>query len=203
MAKNDDAKPADTPEAEHPDEGKSGQESSTNDLERTKQITKRLLLCLGVLYLISACILAGFMTSETPVLVAIVVFAFGVLGAFMSIQRRLRSLPAEDQELLATSWCFVCLSPFAGGTLAIVLYILFISGIVSGELFPSFVEGDKKASGFERLLKCRAAGYDDYAKLIVWAFIAGFSESFVTNILGSLSRQAQDRTEKGDRAPGS
>ena len=129
-----------------------------------------------------------------------IVLGLGALGAFVSLHRRLKSLGADDLQLLASSWFNAWLIPLIGGVLATVLYCLFLSGLLSGELFPSFCRGvvekykdpvaaSAQPSAFWRLLECQGNEPRDYAKLFFWSFLAGFSEKFVVDIIGHFERR--------------
>jgi hypothetical protein len=158
-----------------------------------RQVTRRLLISLVWLFAGSAALLVGFLVANKAVSVW-AVLAFGICGGFISVQRRLKTFTTEDLELLASSWSYVFLSPFTGGFLAVILYLLFVSGLLAGDLFPAFEAGQTTAKDFSRLLECTAKDYPDYAKIIFWSFVAGFSESFVTDIIGSFAKSAQTRT---------
>jgi hypothetical protein len=43
---------------------------------------------------------------------------------------------------------------------------------------------------FSRLLNCVAVTYKDYAKLIFWSFVAGFSEKFAVDVIGGFTKTA-------------
>lgn len=167
----------------------------TNDpkekVKLVKEITRRLLISLFCLIVASGALLAAFLYFGAPVSVWAVVMAFGMAGGFISIQRRLKQLSEDDLQLLASSWPYVFLSPLTGGILAVILYLLFVSRLLTGELFPAFEPGAATVKDFSRLLECTAVGYEDYAKIMFWAFVAGFSEAFVTDIIGSFARGAR------------
>ena len=99
-------------------------------------------------------------------------------------------MTADDLMLLANSWVYVWISPIVGGVLAVVLYVLLISTLVSGDLFPTFVPSkvapcptDRK--GFS-IIFCVHGESAVYAKMIFWSFVAGFSERFVTDIISKF-----------------
>lgn len=122
----------------------------------------------------------GSIVVSTP----LVAFVVGVVGGFVGLQRRLKQLSDDDLTLLANSWVYVCLAPLVGGILAVLTYILFISELLAGDLFPKFVPDVKgpKDEGLNAMFGIHGAA-TDYAKLIFWAFLAGFSERFVTDII--------------------
>jgi hypothetical protein len=71
---------------------------------------------------------------------------------------------------------------------AVVLWMLFVSTLVSGELFPAFTNVDQTFAGMDGFLaEIDPSTNADAAKLMVWSFIAGYSERFVPNLVQSLS----------------
>lgn len=140
-----------------------------------------------------------------------IVLGLGALGAFVSLQRRLKTLGADDLLLLSSSWFNAWLIPIVGGILATVLYCLFLSGLLSGDLFPGFCRAviDKykdpamaasQPNGFWRLLECQGNEPRDYAKLFFWSFVAGFSEKFVVDIIGQFERRGPTSESEDVRA---
>lgn len=120
-------------------------------------------------------------------------FAAGVIGGFVGLQRRLKRMSEEDLALLSNSWVYVCLSPLVGGILAVVVYVLFVSGLLAGDLFPKFLPDDPPASGRPQGLAALFAihgGPADYAKMLFWSFVAGFSERFATDIVSRFETSA-------------
>lgn len=74
---------------------------------------------------------------------------------------------------------------------AFLLYLLFMSGLVSGDVFPTFSyievgNGGDYVSMEEFLIKVKPASYKDVAKVLVWSFIAGYSERFVPNLISRV-----------------
>lgn len=115
----------------------------------------------------------------------------GALGAFISLQRRLKLLSAEDLQLINESLVYTWLAPMAGAVMAGVIYLLFISNLLAGSMFPVFgAPIPDNVVGFARLLYISSDDPADYAKLLFWCFVAGFSECFVTDIIGRFRSQA-------------
>ncbi len=203
------------------------------NLNNIRQISHRLAIALSVLVVIA--IFGGWLSSSTDEFITapMAAFAAGIIGGFVGLQRRLKSMSQDDLELLANSWVYVCLSPLVGGVLAVVLYVLFISELVSGHLFPEFVadcprpgaaEGaigpttnaapsenpvggspptgladcSKQATqkGFSEIFKVHGQAVD-YAKMMVWSFVAGFSERFVTDIISKFESSAEAGSKSG------
>lgn len=146
------------------------------------------------------------------------VWFVGVLGGLIGLQNRLATLGEDDLLLLAKSITYLLLAPLVGGFLAILLYVLFISGLLEGDLFPNFsadpaepagsdtggtASTGKEAAtsdGISKIFHIHGNTPDDYAKLIFWSFLAGFSERFVTNIMGRFENSATSSVpaSKGD-----
>jgi hypothetical protein len=96
----------------------------------------------------------------------------GALGATVSFisrhylnERQLK----RQQTLMGTQ--------LLGAVFASVLLFTFIGGLVQGSLFPSIQVGSWTD------LNLRVP---DWSKLLVWSFIAGFSERFVPDLLDNL-----------------
>ena len=124
-----------------------------------------------------------------------IVMLCGIVGGFVGIQRRLRELTIDDLKLLADSRIFLILAPLVGGVLAIVLYVIFLSGLLQGDLFPKFLvidvkDGGQVDKGFLSIFNQHAETFSDYAKLMFWSFVAGFSERFVTDVIGKFEGNA-------------
>ncbi len=122
----------------------------------------------------------------------------GFVGGFVGLQRRLKTLPAEDLTLLANSWVCIALSPIAGAILAELVYLLFISGLLAGNIFPTVVPDNKDAitQGLKDIFAVHCPGPSDYAKVLFWSFVAGFSEKFATNIIGQFDSRGSEAEKK-------
>ncbi|WP_158968431.1 hypothetical protein [Paraglaciecola sp. L3A3] len=160
------------------------------DLENIRKISNRLATALGLLIVI---IFVGALVAywyDDIVTAPIAALFAGIIGGFVGLQRRLKSMSTDDLMLLAHSWVYVWISPVVGGVLAVVLYVLFISTLVSGDLFPMFVPdevapGLVESKGFSIIFDVHGEAVD-YAKMMFWSFIAGFSERFVTDIISKF-----------------
>lgn len=134
---------------------------------------------------------------------ALAVFAVGIVGGVVGLHRRLKKMSDDDLVLLANSWVYVCLSPLVGGILAVVTYVCFVSELLKGDFFPKFVQDDagEQANGLGVLFSVHCAAAADYGKALLWAFIAGFSERFATDIISRFDSEAAD--VKNPDEPGS
>lgn len=164
----------------------------TPTLEKIRVISNRLARSLGILVAILAPgALYAYRHPESHLVSApMACFAVGVVGGFVGLQRRLKTMTDDDLTLLANSWVYVCLAPLVGGILAVLTYVLFISGLLAGDLFPKFV-ADTDAGHIEGLGAVFAVHgmAADYGKMLFWCFVAGFSERFATDIISRFETQ--------------
>lgn len=168
----------------------------SEEQEMIRIISNRLFVALLTLLLIAVLVGVLIINSGNRIVGAtnMVVFLSGAIGGFISLQRRLKSFEHEDLVLLARSWIYVLLSPLVGGILALLLFFLFIAGLLQGDLFPDFVDTTNAEGGLGTLFEVRGISHADYAKIIFWCFLAGFSESFVTNIISRFETSADQTT---------
>jgi len=168
----------------------------------------RLLLIRRIVFLQLALIVAStlFVFLATKANLGVFWFAFlgGVLGASIALLRKITLGAKLDNYLSSEDW-IITASPFLyGGLMATVVYFLMISGLVSGDggsglvtsnLFPSFNPGDPLPQGqllsMDQFRDLRPASVSDGAKVVIWCFIGGYSESFVTGMLSSLERRGR------------
>jgi hypothetical protein len=137
-------------------------------------------------------------------MVTILVVGFvGQMGGFLSVQQRLQSSGGDDplyKELLLTNGWFsvVVIAPLSGAVFAIVLYFVFVGGLMTGGLFPRFgsqpppqpktISMPMDVTQF--LVNSTPSAMEDWGKLLVWAFVAGFAERFVPDVLTRLTGQS-------------
>jgi hypothetical protein len=135
---------------------------------------------------------------------AAMVFGIGLVGGFVSLQQRLPKTSTSDLKRLSDSWFALLLIPINGGVFAVVLHVAFIAQIVQGSLFPTYqsLERNGAESGAEAIVRwlreIAPTNSVELAKLLFWAFVAGFSERLVPQILqtktDSASGAGQDRS---------
>ncbi len=150
-------------------------------------IWRKLLFILITLLTISAAISLKPGAFTVPELV----FIAGNIGGYIGIHRNLSTLSDTEVSQLSSSWLGLVVPSFVGGILACVLYLLFISGIISGGLFPVIAEdaipaGIKKSQNISTIFHHHADGAPEYAKLLFWAFVAGFNQKYVVDIIESI-----------------
>ncbi len=127
----------------------------------------------------------------------IVVLISGMCGGFISSCRRLFQLdPGPDIlaacKMLQSDRARLIGKPILGAAFALALYLLFISHMITGALFPNVeIAGTGSVMGFQNFFGGTVtATSGDFAKLLVWSFIAGFAEQFVPDILDRFSSKA-------------
>ena len=148
----------------------------------------------------------GLIFSQFTVLM--VVAAAGALGGFVSALRRLYTFQRVFPSDFFTQWhkvnlylmIYSMIPPLVGAIASTTLYVIFASGLVEGDLFPVFhlSTANPRPDPFENFIyNWQPVAPADYAKAIVWAFIAGFSERFVPDMLERLSnKQAEPKDTK-------
>jgi len=122
----------------------------------------------------------------------IVAVVTGLLGAtfFMLVQLQTR-LSEGGLTDARDMWTFrmIFLRCIVGVGAASILYFFFKTGLLDGSLWP-----DLHAQGFQKLVSATADGEialpesnyvpnGNFALLIVWSFIAGYSQTLVPNLL--------------------
>jgi hypothetical protein len=138
----------------------------------------------------------------------VAVLFMGQLGGFLSVQQRLQaSKPIVDPLLkelqLSAGWFSVAvIAPISGAVFSLVLYFLFVAGLLSGGFFPSFGP-DAHASAslptndvIQFLTNAVPTRLEDWGKMLAWAFIAGFAERFVPDVLTRLTGSGLSAADK-------
>jgi hypothetical protein len=135
----------------------------------------------------------------------------GSLGAFFSALSRLYSFDELPRVLIEGGLqlprkqllMYSLIPPLVGAIAALVLYFAFAGQLITGALFPSISCRDSKGDGFEAcrqlssLLGADGPDYSvDFAKVIVWSFIAGFAERLVPSMLDSISKAASNAAKE-------
>jgi hypothetical protein len=112
---------------------------------------------------------------------------FGSVGGLVSVMQRIKRSQSSDVKSLEIlpSWP-MALAPLIGAVGGLLICLLFRSGLLSGSLFPNFsstVQADLSDP--------------DFFKLMIWAFVAGFSEKLVPDTLDWLASNARPEIETG------
>ena len=180
-----------------------------SDTRRTQIliVTKRLVIFVTISLLIAAVIFSPaflcpgfFCENEKRLMISWLVFECGLIGGFVSIQQRLGRIDTSELELLSKSRTAILLIPVYGGIFALLLYVLFLSGIIGGDLFPTFYIPEfstppTPANIIALLKETNPEQGPDLAKLIFWSFVAGFSERFMPQIIQNIVSKGIDERD--------
>jgi hypothetical protein len=140
---------------------------------------------------------------EPPLL--ILVTLSGMLGAFFSALTRLYNVDQLSIALISPTvselegrylLMYSLVPPMIGAIASVVLYVAFLGGIVGGGIFPEMVCKSKAgecSSLISVLNDYGPEGPQDYGKTLIWAFVAGFSERLVPDLLQSLVAKSQKK----------
>jgi hypothetical protein len=167
-------------------------------------LSKNALIILAVVVVVTAAIAVGtnyFLVSLRYLDVWCMVFAAGAAGGLLSLQRRLQSLPSYGESLSdlveLSGRMTVRFTPIIGGVFAIVLFLIFASGLAGGgSLFPS-LPPKTNVSDFQTFIEhLQPDNSFDWGKLLVWSFIAGFGERFVPDTLDRLIARSEQSKNK-------
>lgn len=181
-----------------------------SELQRQKclqTVTKKLVVVMtGCLVFLAIFFYAVNGPEMTRTYLVSYVFLAGLMGGFVSIQQRLPSLGLNELRELSNSWFSILLIPINGGVFALVLMILFLSGILEGVMFPQYnhspINHEELVVSFTQWLNTTfPKSGSDIAKLLFWAFVAGFSERLVPQIIRSATQNLEDKgNTEGDEA---
>lgn len=168
----------------------------------TKEITGRtgrVFVCVVGLFLIWA-LIASLGSDEVPPgdwKLLFLVASAGGWGAVFSMLTGLRGrLDASsfDDLKLSRSWWMLTARALIGLAAALVLLFFFVGGLLEGSLFPDM--SPEKVVVAEGVTKCFLA-QKDIALLIVWSFLAGFSERLVPSLLAHTENRLNSATPSG------
>jgi len=173
--------------------------------EFRSRLTRRLVLVTAAVGIVFGFLLDGPLdlrvwlgfstTAKNPTLLT-VAFA-GMIGGLISTLRRVQITKLDGNSDLSLielekGQGSIYISPFLGAAFAVVLYVMFASGLLQGDLFPKFdFSNGIPIYGFAVELN----GLDQ-AKLLIWSFLAGFAEKFVPDRLDELSKRGDDAKKK-------
>ncbi len=141
---------------------------------------------------------------------AVSVIYWGIIGGFVSSQRRMQSIPSDGDPLISVFGLdnadyYLWLSPLLGAVFAVILALMFVAGILKGSVFPDFYvrpPGPEGLTFFTFTWETLPKTAEDYGKLFVWAFLAGFAERLVPDSLDRLSEKlAPDQKKEQPAVP--
>jgi hypothetical protein len=156
-------------------------------------------------YYVSACVFAAMVAAlvwvnndqAAPVLV--LVFAFGAVGAILRDHVHQRAASKEGPASPSAAAWF---SPVIGALVALVLMALFLSGLVSGDLFPKFLKTEQPFETARGALRNGVvlASQADFYKMIAWSILAGYSQRYVLAKLEALTSTASSGSKAKARS---
>jgi hypothetical protein len=131
------------------------------------------------------------------------VIAAGLMGGYFSVLLKLGALRwcldynTNYHQVDRLFWNLVCslaLSMFEGAVGALVLFTIFLAGLLKGSMFPEFPNIEFDGVDLSKLWWLVPTQPAEAAKLIVWCLLAGFSERLIPDFLSGLAKQL-DRTD--------
>lgn len=138
---------------------------------------------------------------------------FCCLGLFVSHAGREEFAQTFDKQrfLSHQNYSLVASINFLGLIFGVLTVFIFLGGFISGSLFPNFQAGTGGVTDFKSVVSS-LAHLSVWAKLAVWAFLFGFSERLLPNLLNNFARQiekdpihasekSKDKTVKSSDSP--
>lgn len=119
-----------------------------------------------------------FITVSRLAIISLVI-TFGALGSIISLLSRRK---IELEYISNIGFPELIVVKLLGATFAIILMLFFWSGLISGELFPVISFGQYMT----------IYSQDNLAKLLVWSFIAGFSERLVPQLIENIEKRVSN-----------
>lgn len=137
------------------------------------------------------------LVSSAHVRALALVISFGLLGAFFS---RLGAFNASfakldyDDIVDGFQLAYLGIRLWVGAIGSIIIFYAIFGGLLGGELFPNIAcVGDAKTCTIGEWFQDRvwtSLPNADYAKLVIWSFIGGFSERLIPDFLTRTEAQA-------------
>ena len=131
-------------------------------------------------------------------------FLSGAIGGSLSLLKRIRKAELSVLKEVASSLVTTLMPFLYGGILALITYLLFLGDVLTGEnggglftsnLFPLFTDppGDSAQAGINMgtIIQTKPQSVKDFALLLIWSVVAGYSEKFVDQILRTLEQKGQ------------
>lgn len=176
------------------------------DAIRRQALHISITVVIIVVGITTAALLSTQLATPPSFALEMIIFLAGAAGGVANNYRRLLHIPLDvirEQSLTTTQFITfqIYVSPLVGGVFAMVLYLIFMSGLLQGTFFPAF--SPIMQDGYESFklfsFGANPATNQDAAKAILWAFIAGFSEGLVPNFIDKILREVT-KTDKPTEA---
>jgi hypothetical protein len=166
-----------------------------------ERMRNRLIRFIGTWVFCSAIVLMilarwSALHDQTFVATLLILMLAGSLGGFMSLLQRIQNTPTGVDPLISIlevqdGKFSLYLAPISGAVFAVLLYLIFLGRLVSGSIFPQDLPPFHLFVGPVQWVGALPTA-ENYAKLVVWCFIAGFAERFVPDTLDRLVNRARD-----------
>ena len=182
--------------------------------EVKRAYTKEITLSTGQLFILSLVVFAGsvLLTLAFPdlkqfdmrlLVPAVLAGCWGAAFSMLSSLRdRLEVSDLDALKVLRARWVLGSRVLIGAGA-ASVLYFFFVSGLVSGSAFPDLHAASKLPAATDT----SNWQLDTFALLVVWCFVAGFSERLIPGLLARTESKldtpsASDRYRPGGMTAG-
>jgi hypothetical protein len=177
--------------------------------EAQRNHVARLMLGFMLVLIVAAGLYYSHVWQSRPFALSeplMMVLLAGSVGGFISIQQRLQQPSTTDplfKELeLAVSGLDTLVAPVLGAIFATVLYLVFVAHLVSSDVFPGFAcaptPTGSQPHDLASFVSCTfPQDASAWAKLAIWAFIAGFAERFVPDVLTRLAATGSTALQRG------
>jgi hypothetical protein len=129
-------------------------------------------------------------TSGADVPLTLAIFLTGAGGGVISTYFRLKDV--APTRVTTNAIIQIYITPIVAGLLGWICYAFFLTGMLQGSLFPVFTGADEHYANFGSIFSITPKTAIDAAKALLWAFVAGFSEKLIPNILDKLADQIED-----------
>jgi hypothetical protein len=152
-----------------------------------------------ILLTIACAIVVGIMHVESAKFVTplVLVFTLGSIGAYISTFKSLAKAPTEKLKILASSIVVLFVPALVGGMLALLSLLFFLSNILEAAVFPTFPTEEGR-TGIELAGVIMTAPLAEFSKLLIFSFLAGFNQMFVTSFLDRLNDAVGNDTTEGN-----
>ena len=191
-------------EAHQPPESNAADAAKTDEVVRIRVLVayKQMLLYqfggTAILAVTVTLVLwASYSFGNVPPPLLVLIMLAGMIGAFFSALTRLYNVDQASVALITPTvrnlgglymMMYSLVPPVIVAIAAVVLYLVFVGKLMNGGIFPniSCVPNASCASLSELMKNYWPSAPEDYGKIFVWAFAAGFSERLVPDLLQGL-----------------
>lgn len=172
-----------------------------------KIVLFRLGVTLIALITISTLLVILFYLVSEQMGTMIFALLIGGMGSCVSFFLRFPKLTDGELEFIVSSWWALVVPVLIGLIMGGFIYIIFFAGILTGDggkglftsnLFPLFTSpplAEGEPLSLKQALQIRPVSVQDFGKLLVWCFLAGYSERLVPNILKSLEQRGSGQSK--------